>query len=453
MERYGIKNITEDILNFHYDKFYRDTAMQLKKEKTKEEQKQIRKIAREKLDVLVKNVQIDLGVLKQNFVNLIQDENSARYLWILYSKYEGNENYIDKISDILKRENQIIRGGINTYKINGWMAHSLYVYQIVNENIAKNVDILNFKGKEEGRKQLQELHKIYSQLNEETKFILKIFALIHDIGVIESVEYHDRVGSKYVETVLQEIGFQSFECKLKNIIPTLQALIKYHTLITSLSSESSDAYVEVAYRKLRSQIQNSYVPEILLLFAYGDVIAVDESLMDTEKYQRTKECYMFFKEIEQGKRKQRNKEKVAIQRICDIVGEKKVENLTANFATLLQACEVDKNQFVEDMYHIKLMRYTGPLMKTLQDVKLTIKIFYELFELIGITEGKEALKDYTIIFLPNKQEENFVEQFKNGNFFACVNKMKENKKNVCTYEKVNIVKGIKKDGKYLHISV
>lgn len=453
MERYGIKKITEDILNFHYDKFYRDTAMQLKKEKTKEEQKQIRKIAREKLDVLVKNVQIDLGVLKQNFVNLIQDENSARYLWILYSKYEGNENYIDKISDILKRENQIIRGGINTYKMNGWMAHSLYVYQIVNENIAKNVDILNFKGKEEGRKQLQELHKIYSQLNEETKFILKIFALIHDIGVIESVEYHDRVGSKYVETVLQEIGFQSFECKLKNIIPTLQALIKYHTLITSLSSESSDAYVEVAYRKLRSQIQNSYVPEILLLFAYGDVIAVDESLMDTEKYQRTKECYMFFKEIEQGKRKQRNKEKVAIQRICDMVGEKKVENLTANFATLLQACEVDKSQFVEDMYHIKLMRYTGPLMKTLQDVKLTIKIFYELFELIGITEGKEALKDYTIIFLPNKQEENFVEQFKNGNFFACVNKMKESLKNVCTYEKVNIVKGVNEEGKYLHISV
>ena len=191
----------------------------------------------------------------------------------------------------------------------------------------------------------------------------------------------------------------------------------------------------------------------MLLFAYGDVIAVDESLMDTEKYQRTKECYMFFKEIEQGKRKQRNKEKVAIQRICDMVGEKKVENLTANFATLLQACEVDKSQFVEDMYHIKLMRYTGPLMKTLQDVKLTIKIFYELFELIGITEGKEALKDYTIIFLPNKQEENFVEQFKNGNFFACVNKMKESLKNVCTYEKVNIVKGVNEEGKYLHISV
>ena len=391
---------------------------------------------------------------------MLKSKDSSKYLWILYSKYENGENYIDKISNTLKQENTIIRGGINTYKLNGWMAHSLYVYQIVNYNIAYNIELVNFNGNKENIEQVKELHHIYNKLSEKSKFLLKIFTLIHDIGGIEDVKFHDKLGSKYVESVLSEIGIneENITFNLKDFIKILKEIIKYHTLITSLSSESSDLYVENEYKKLLAQIPNiDYIkrelPKILLLLAYGDVIAVDESLMDIEKYKRIKDCYNFFEQITKGEKTERNKEQVAIERICDIVGEHKIERLTSQFDYILNKYDIKKNQCVEDMYNIKLMRYTAPLMKTLNDTELTVRILYELFELIGNFEEKQALKDYTIIFVPDKHENDFVEQFRNNNFFECIKQMKTKKDDEFVYKNVNIIKGINSDGKYLHIKI
>lgn len=465
MDIYGIQNITKKELEFNYDSYYRELALTLKKAKTEEDRDKIRKSAREKQNLLLENIEVDLQILKNNFINLIADDYSAQYLWILYTKYKQEENYIDQISNILKKENKVIRGGTNTYKMNGWMAHTLYVYQIANYNIANHIEIFNFHGNKENIEQIQELHKIFNQLTKESKFLLRIFSLIHDIGVIEDITYHPELGSKYVENVLEEIGLDQFQLRknevnidIKDFIKILQELIKCHTLITSLSAESSDAYVEARYRNVINHIPEvrtikKDVPKLLFLLAYGDIIAVDESLMDTEKYQRTKECYEFFEQISAGKRIERDKEKVAIERICDTVGESKVEKLTLRFDDLIKKYHMNKKQFMEDMYNIKFMRYTGPLMKTLKDIELTIKIYYELFELIGITEGRDALKNYTIIFVPDQQEKDFVEQFRNGNFFACVEKMKTSHENECIYGNINITKETNSEGKNLYIKV
>jgi len=460
----GIKNVTENILNFKYDKHYKQIGLMLKNAKTEKERKQIKQISIEELNLLLKDVDINMEILKDNFINIILNEKSSKYLWVLYSKYKNGENYIDMLSSILKRENEVIRGGTNTYKMNGWMAHTLYVYQIVNDNIANNIEITNFNGDKENIEQVKELHKIYNKLSKQSKFLLKIFALIHDIGVIEDIKFHDKLGSKYVEKVLKEIGINQevikqadVLMKLKDFIKILQEMIKYHTLITSLSSESSDLYVENEYKRLLTELPKidyieREIPSILFLLSYGDVIAVDESLMDIEKYQRIKDCYNFFMQINEGK-KQRNKEKVAIERICDMIGENKVQNLESKFDYILEKFNIEKEQFVKDMYNIKLMRYTGPLMKTLKDTEMTIKIYYELFELIGNFEGKDELKNYTVIFVPDKHENDFVEQFRNGNFFECIRQMKDNKANDFTYKNINIKKGVNLDGKYLHIRV
>lgn len=432
----------------------------LKEAKTEEESKEIKKAKEKELEELLDKVEIDSSLLKGNFINLLKNEESSKYLWILYSKYENGENYIDRISNILKQENKIIRDGINTYKLNGWMAHSLYVYQIVNDNIAGNKELINFNGDKENIQQIKELHDIYHKLNKESKFLLKIFTLIHDIGVIEEVEFHDKLGAKYVTKVLSEIGIDktNISLDLKDFTKVLQEIIKYHTLITSLSSEGSDLYVQNEYKNLLAQIPpmdflKKEIPEILLLLGYADVIAVDESIMNQEKYERIKACFKFFKQITEGEKTNRDKERVAIERICDIVGENKVEKLAINFDVILNKNKIAKKQFIEDMYHIKLMRYTAPLMKTLRNIEMTIKILYELFELIGYFEGNEKLKEYTIIFVPDRHENDFVEQFQNHNFFECVATMKERNESNFTYKNVNIRKETNEDGKYLYIRV
>ena len=454
MNIYGIENITEENLNYDYDKKYKEFALKLKKEEIESNKEKLRKSEQEFLNNMLKNIKVNERILKSNFINLLLDKDSAKYLWMLYSKYDGKENYIDKMSNILKEQNKVIRGGTNAYKINGWMAHTLYVYQII-----------NFNGNKEVIKEVDELHKAYKTLSTDAKFLLKIFTFIHDIGVIEDVAYHDKLGSKYVKAVLEQLDLNQIQLDKINVliciedfIKILETLIKYHTLITALSSECSDAYVEDSYRDLlknipeRSNIK-SYIPKILWIMSFADVIAVDESLMDAEKYNRIKKCYLFFEEINNGKEVLRNKRNVAIERICDMSGEPKIQNLASIFDNILEKNNIDLNQFIEDMYNIRYMRYTGPLMKSLKDIEVSIKIYYELFELIGSMEGKDELKKYMITFLPYKHENCFVEQFKNGNFFKCIEKMKQKNLTDCTYENVNISRGTIPEGKYLHIKI
>ncbi len=453
MNIYGIKNITDNELNFKYDKYYREVALKLKNLLSDEERNILRKEEQERFSSL-NNIEINLEELKNRFIDLITDKNSEKYLWILYSKYQNDENYIDKISNILKKENDVIRGGTNTYKVNGWMAHTLYVYQITNYNIAKNIELVNFDGNEDNKNQLKELHELYEKLSIESKFLLRIFCLIHDIGVIEDIKYHDVLGEKYVEKVLEEIGLTQKELEknninidLKDFVKILQGIIKYHTLITSLSAESNDDYVEDSYKNLIENIPDiesieKQIPEILFIMAYGDIIAVDESLMDIEKYQRTKEGYVFFKEITENIPHTRNKEKITIDRICDTAGKIKYETLKNELDSILEKNNIDKDDFIEDMYNIRLMRYTGPLMKNVNDVSLTIKIYNELFKLITALDGRNALKEYTIFFVPDKHENEFVKEFKNNNFFKCVEKMKKEQKEFAEFGNTRIEKEV-----------
>lgn len=465
MEIYGISGIEDKDLNFDYDKYYKELAIKLKNVKTEKDADIIRKEARIRLSES-NNIKIDINTLKKEFIKLILDENSSKYLWILYSKYENNENYIDKISNILKEENSIIRGGTNTYKMNGWMAHTFYVYQIVNYNIANNIEILNFGENSETKKQVGELHELYKTLDKEDKFLLKIFCLIHDIGVIEDIKYHDKLGAKYVKKVLEEIGLTQDELRnnkisfeLEDLIEVLKTIIKYHTLITTLSTEGNDEYVEFAYKDLILYIPNSInsikykIPKILFIMAYADIIGVDESLMDVGKYQRTKECYLFFDEVNYNKPHIRDKEKVAIERICDTAGKIKYETLKENLDDILAKYSIDRNQFIEDMFNMRLMRYTAPLMKNINDIELTIKIYNELFKLIKCLDGKDSLKEYTILFVPDNNEEIFTKKFKNGDFFKCIDKMKKTKENECICENIQITNGINQDGKFVHIKI
>lgn len=91
MEIYGLKNVTDKELNFNYDRHYRTVSLNLKKAKTQQDKNKIKESAKEELNVFLKNIEIDINKLKNHFINLILDKNSAKYLWILYSKYEAEE--------------------------------------------------------------------------------------------------------------------------------------------------------------------------------------------------------------------------------------------------------------------------------------------------------------------------------------------------------------------------
>lgn len=192
-----IQGIDDEILLYEYDKFYKNSSNKLRNIIDEEELINQRKKEREYLQntLHLDNVKISLDKLKTNFTEILKEENSHQLLWFLNSKYLDDtysKNYLDEISPIIFKSNQVVKGGINTYKINGWMTHVLYVYQIVNYNIAKNIVPINF---DENSKNymidiIKELHEIYYTLNTTLRFILKLFCFVHDIGVVESEKDH-----------------------------------------------------------------------------------------------------------------------------------------------------------------------------------------------------------------------------------------------------------------------
>lgn len=118
MDKFGIKNIKDENLIFNYDAHYRKLGLDLKKSKTEEESTIIKINSADTLNKVLKNIDVNEQELKRNFINLLLDEEGPQYLWILYSKTENSKNYIDRISNILKLENKVIRSGTNTYKVN-----------------------------------------------------------------------------------------------------------------------------------------------------------------------------------------------------------------------------------------------------------------------------------------------------------------------------------------------
>ena len=86
MDIFGIKNLTNKELEFDYSKYYKKIGIDLNNAKTENDRNIIRRMSRENLDILLNNIEIDINILKDNFINLLLSENSSKYLWILYSK-------------------------------------------------------------------------------------------------------------------------------------------------------------------------------------------------------------------------------------------------------------------------------------------------------------------------------------------------------------------------------
>ncbi len=462
MNFYGINIFDDKDFEFEYDKYYRKVALILRNindsKKLSEERINLRKNFSSKI-----NIEVDTKVLKENFINILEDENSSRYLWLLYSKYNNDENYVDKISNILKQENKVFRGGINLYKLNGWMTHSLYVYQLVSYNVAQNKTIPNVDELYKSQEYVNEVHSVYLELTESAKFLLKVLALIHDIGVIEDVTYHDKTGCKYVDQVLKEIGITSkklekFKISYEDFKTILEEIIKSHTIMSLLSGENSDECVENYFKEMLDGMPNillkKEVSKIIYIFTFADIIAVNEILMDEEKFVRLKNAYLFFEEVMNNQEHKRNKEEVAIERICDMCG-KNYQEVAGKIDEILTKLQINKKQFLEDLYNVKWLHYTGPLMKTLNNLEISIHVFYEVMELIKEIDNKDSLREYIVTFVPNRPsiEYEFINTFKNNMFFDAINVAKENKSNLSIYEKIRIEKVENEYGKHLNISV
>lgn len=472
MENMILKVIDDEILSYEYDKFYKNSSDKLRNIIDEKELTNQRKKEREYLQntLHLDNVKISLDKLKTNFTEILKDENSHQLLWFLNSKYLDDtysRNYLDEISPIIFKSNQVVKGGINTYKINGWMTHVLYVYQIVNYNIAKNIVPINF---DEDSKNymvdiIKELHEIYCTLNTTLRFILKLFCFVHDIGVVESEKDHAICGKKYVEEIIEDLNItQEFldindiNISVENLIKIIKAMIEYHIIYSLLSGEGSDAFVENGYKTFLQDIKGTNVNQrdiskILFLFTIGDIIAVNEIIFDEVKYRRLKETYKFFNEIIEEKPHSRNIQEVALERLSDLTGETDKNKIKNVVDKVMEESKNNSKEFLENLYDLEHFFHFVAIMKSLNDTEYTIKLINNLMQLIIQKEGKVAIKDTTITWIPNNKSRQAVTNIKNGTVFRCINQLMKTTDSEMIFEDNKVIVEKRNDKIYVDIEM
>lgn len=118
-----------------FERFYRNIALKLSCEET---------ITDEYAEQLCRTGYIELdndesmewkGVMPAVFF----EPDSSMILWFLQCTRKGKKSLLASINSYIAQIAMITRGGINTYKRNGWDVHVLYVYQLVNYNFSQDV--------------------------------------------------------------------------------------------------------------------------------------------------------------------------------------------------------------------------------------------------------------------------------------------------------------------------
>lgn len=385
---------------------------------------------------------LEIDKLKSEMPAIILDPRGYQVLWYLNAVEVSGHSLLDEMSDIFLRTNRVVRGGINTYKLSGWMAHVLYVYQIVTYNIPNGIPPSYFLGNDEVCSTFRKMQKVYGNLSQKIKLIINVYALIHDIGVIDGVQKHDQDGEKYVEQILKDLqlneGFwNQYSLTFDEAIKILKVLVENHTLINKISAEDSDRSIEdrcaCIVKKLGSVVKNFSCAELAAcyyLLGLADLIAVDDSLYTTQKYNLATNSYFFLESIFSGAPIERDSEQIALLRLGEMVKETTYKDIKNETQSILRKENIDYNEFCKNLYMIYRLEYGTTYLKPLNSLKHTILILYKLMNYVGKAFGVEKLTNLVITFDSQMSSSKFKTAVENGEYLSDMEKLSNKKLSV-----------------------
>ena len=244
---------------------------------------------------------------KNEFANLFFEEDSYWLLWVCKCLYNDQNSILSILNEYIAKVCKITRGNLNTYKLNGWDVHILYVYQLVNYNFPKCIVPNAYSWNFEVNNIFRHFHNIYQSLSHDAQFILRLGSFLHDIGVTLGVKDHEIKGMPLTEQYYCEIGINksllnqnSVNLEEIEIIEAIRAMVGNHQIINQVSAEASDRFIYekmniikkyFSFSKRLIVLYNKYFVGMMSVLAISDMIAVDDSLLSEEKFQ---ELHTFF---------------------------------------------------------------------------------------------------------------------------------------------------------------
>lgn len=380
---------------------------------------------------------IDIKKIKKEVASLIIDERSFQIFWYLNAVEVSGHSVLDEFSPLFMETNKVTRGGINTYKLNGWMVHVLYVYQIVTYNIPYGIPPKSFSN-DIIQNTFSELEKVYKLLTPSFRVILKIYALIHDIGVVDGVQHHDVDGEKYVKQVLNDLEltdsfWRKYNFTLQDAIAILQVLVANHTLINKISGEESDLSIKDRCDGIKLKLKNttkiinySNLAICYYLLGIADLIAVDDSLYTLKKYTLVYGSYQYLESIFVGRPIMRNKEEVALLRLSEMVHETTYNDIALDTRIILQKNNMDYSEFCEGLFWTYHIEYATAFLKPLCNLEYVILILSKLINYVRTFFGTEKLTHLNIIFNSAIDNVKLKKGIENGEFINLIDQLNRN---------------------------
>lgn len=403
-------------------------------------------------------------IIKEQFFNIFIDDRGYIALWYLNAMRKNDISMLDTVSSLFEKANKITRGGINIYKQSGWMVHVLYVFQLISFNIPNEVLPTSFSNATtELKETFHIMNKLYWKMTKESRFILKILALIHDIGVIDGIQNHDRDGEKYVTTILSDLGITSRTLYDNNItfsfeffIEVLKILVSNHTLINKISAEESDECIRDKcqvilerlsfFKDINSEIVQD-IAAIFLLIGMADLIAIDDSLFTVQKFALARSSYGFLNKIFLGLPSNRNKEDVAMMRLHQMLPENIYTDLKKDSLDVLKQLSVNSEQFWSGLYQIYEFEYAIAFLKPLKNLESILFVLSKIIDLISSKQGIYSFNKCIVIFDSSMNLSNFLAAIENGEFKECIENMYNQK--ICNGQVINMKLAIKNNSMLL----
>lgn len=380
---------------------------------------------------------IETKKIRTDVATLLMHEMSYQIFWYLNAVEICGHSALDEFSSLFLKTNKVIRGGINTYKLSGWMVHVLYVYQIVTYNIPNGVPPKSFSNNIM-QDTFLELKKVYKLLSPSFKVILKVYALIHDIGVVDGVQHHDVDGEKYVNQVLGDLGltdlfWKQYDFTFQDAVEILKVLVANHTLINKISAEDSDLSIKDRCDAIKAKLKNvtniinySDLAICYYLLGVADLIAVDDSLYTQKKYNLVSSSYRYLESVFIGKSILRNEEEIALLRLGEMVHETTYKDIALDTRDILQKNNMSYPDFCEGLFLTYRIDYATAFLKPLDNLEYTILILAQLINYVKVFWGRDKLIYLKIVFDSAINNEKFKKAIEKGEFADLVAQLSRN---------------------------
>lgn len=435
----AMKNIYKDIMQnnilseFDFPVYYRERGKLINNNIAK-----LPPICPEKIDRLFSNIEINFDKLKKDIFDILDIDKGYIILWYLNSVKVKNNSILDQVSPFFKKINEIKRGGINTYKQNGWMVHVLYVYQLISFNIPNDLMPTSFNVDDyELRNTFHVMNRLYWNMKEESRLVLRVLALIHDIGIVDGVQNHDRDGEKYVVNVLNDLSIdeaalQKYEVNYTTFVELLEIFVANHTLINKISAEESDLCIyekcDLILKRLKkcndfTDDQYRDIAPIFLLIGMMDLIAVDDSLFTVTKFELAYNSYAFLNNIFMKKKYIRKKEDVALMRLQLMLPDNLYTALYEESIFLMKRLNIPVDEFWSGLFDVYEFEYATAFLKLLNNLEYVLIVLYKMINLFNKVKNRD--EKCIVKFDSEMPIKQFVLAFKNGEYNKAIDLCKD----------------------------